>query len=172
LTSTSDKVIVRSGCLCYTNYVEDDVSELIRMSNSQDLIEENGTIRLSDAVWAEARRRADVIRTIAAQENVAAIVAAEAAQKLGLSERTIYRLVRRWRESGGSLPALVPTSPIGGKGKGRLSENVERIIIAAISDFYLSKQRVGINYLMTVIRAECRKGGSPPPLHQYCAIEN
>jgi len=133
------------------------------MNNREELIHESGTIRCSDAAWAEARRRADVIGPIADQETVASTVAAEAALKLGLTERTIYTLIRRWRESSGSFLALIPVISNGGKGQARLPEEVERFVTLAISTIYLSKQRISIASLMKVIRAECRKAGFRTP---------
>jgi len=83
--------------------------------SSDEVIEESGTIRLSDEMWSEARRRAEIIAPIAKHKNVSISIAKEAAQKLGLSERTIYNLVKLWKETGGSVPALAPRTSDGGR---------------------------------------------------------
>jgi putative transposase len=129
------------------------------MDNREKFIPESGTVRFSDAVWAEARRRADVIGPIATQETVSSTVAAEAALKLGVTERTVYNLVKRWRESAGSFLSLIPAASNGGKGQSRLPPELECIVSSVISAMYLSKQRISIASLMRVIRAECRKTG-------------
>ena len=59
---------------------------------SDNIIIESGTIRLTDAIWAKARHRAGVISSIAEEKSVSKVIATEAAQKLELSERTVYRL--------------------------------------------------------------------------------
>lgn len=65
----------------------------------------NAGLGLSDARWAEAQRRAAVIAPLAALPSVSASAARDAGRMLGLSERTIYGLLRLWQRSGGwSLP--------------------------------------------------------------------
>ena len=131
--------------------------------SSDELIEESGTIRLSDEIWAEARRRAEIIALIVEQGEVSKTLALEAAQNLGLSERTIYSLVKAWRESGGSVLALAPRQSNGGRGYGRLSSNIESIISMAIADTYLTNQRFSVSVLMRTIKERCLKSNLSPP---------
>ena len=133
------------------------------MDDPGEMIPESGIIRLSDAAWAEARRRAEVIVPIADRDVVPRIIAKEAAQTLGLSVRTVYNLVRRWKESDRSIISLAPSNSGGGKGQSRLPDTVERLITATIAELYLSRQRVSIAYLMRDIRGRCRKSGIKPP---------
>jgi len=128
-----------------------------------DIITESGAIRLSDAIWAKARYRAEVISEIAEKEVISTAVAAEAARKLDLSERTVYSLVRRWRESGGSITSLVSKGSSGGKGGSRLSTQVELLISDAINDTYLSRQKPTIASLMRIIKERCHKANLNPP---------
>jgi hypothetical protein len=72
---------------------------------------ESGTLTQADAAWEEARRRAALIGPLAAKEKTPASLAAKAGEQLGLSERTIYTLIRRYKASGGSLLSLVPSPP-------------------------------------------------------------
>jgi len=132
------------------------------MSGCEEVIPESGIIGLSEAAWAEARRRAAVIRPLAEANTLSANVAAGAGRILGLSERTIYTLVKRWRETDGSIPALI-AAPSNRKRPDRLSEKVERLVNAAISKMYMSKQRIRLSALMTLIREECRKAGLRAP---------
>ena len=97
------------------------------MSGCEEAIPESGTIRLSEAAWAEARRRAAVIQPLAEADALSANVAADAGRILGLSERTIYTLVKRWRATDGSIPALI-AAPSSRKKPDRLSEEVERLV--------------------------------------------
>lgn len=124
---------------------------------NHDIITESGAIRLSDAIWAKARYRAEVIGEIAEKKVISTAVAAEAARKLDLSERTIYSLVHKWRESGGSITSLVSRGSSGGKGGSRLSTQVELLISEAITDTYLSRQKPTVASLMRVIKERCHK---------------
>ena len=58
-----------------------------------------------DALWREAERRAAVIRPLAALPVCPHAQASAAAKELGVSERQVYRLLRRCREGGGELTA-------------------------------------------------------------------
>ena len=131
------------------------------MSGCKEVIPESGAIGLSEAAWAEARRRAAVIRPLAEAHTVPASIAAEAGRALNLSERTIYVLVKRWRETNGSIPSLI-TAP-SRKRPDRLPEEVERLVSTAITKMYLSKQRIRLSALMMLIRAECQKAGLRAP---------
>ena len=62
-------------------------------------------VRLSASAWDDAKRRAAVIAPLAATRVVPAPLAQEAADALGLSRRTIYTLIERYRASGGMLSA-------------------------------------------------------------------
>ena len=123
--------------------------------SDDNIIIESGAISLSDEQWSVARRRAEIISSIAEYDSVSTVMAEEAASRLNLSVRTIYRLIRRWRESGGSVPSLVSNGSNGGKGNARLSCNVEILISQAISDTYLSKQKPSVAALMRRIKELC-----------------
>ena len=128
------------------------------MSDYQDMerVSENGVLTLSDAVWNEARRRAVVISPLAQLDFVPEVAAAEGAKQLGLSVRTIYTLIRRYRESGGSLVALVPAHSNGGRGGKRLPEKVELILSSTISERYLTRQRTKIETVVREVRRRCK----------------
>lgn len=127
--------------------------------DEDNIISESGIISLSDKQWTEARKRAEIISVIAKYDNVSNAIAGEAASRLNLSTRTIYRLIRKWRDSDRSIAALAPDSSKGGKGSLRLPNNVELLISQAISDIYLSKQRPSVAALMRIIKERCHKVG-------------
>ncbi len=126
-------------------------------------VAERGTLSLPAAAWAEARRRAMVIGPLAAQDAVSAAAARDAGQALGLSERTIYVLLRHWRRSGGLAASLAPRPSPGGRGKGRLSAAAEAIVAEAIRDEYLSRQKKPAEAVVRAVRDRCRLGGIKPP---------
>ncbi len=84
------------------------------------MVPERGALCLSEPLWEEAKRRAAVIVPLVEQKTVAVALAAEAADALGVSTRTVYALIRRYRESGGLLSAFAPVRSQGGRGGTRL----------------------------------------------------
>lgn len=99
-----------------------------------------GTLTLPASLWAEAKRRAAVMAPLAAAAVVPAAAARAANEALGLSEHTVYALVRRYRHSSSLLASLAPPPPLGGRGKTRLPHPAEQIITEAIRDEYLTRQ--------------------------------
>jgi putative transposase len=57
---------------------------------------------ISDAAWREAQRRAEVIRPLAERGRRPQHLVRAAAERLELSERQTYTLIRRCLEAGGS----------------------------------------------------------------------
>jgi putative transposase len=138
------------------------MAHMFRMSDNNIIIE-SGAIRLTDSMWAKARYRAEVIGSIAEEKTISKVIATAAAQKLLLSERTVYRLVRRWCESGGAITALVSTGSKGGKGSSRLDANIESLISDAITNTYLSRQKPTLASLTKVIKEKCHKANLKAP---------
>jgi len=82
---------------------------------------------------------------------------------LGLSERTVYALLRRWRQSGGLTASLAPRPSPGGRGKGRIPAAAEKIVAEAIRDDYLTKQKKRAEAVVRAVRDRCRLVGTKPP---------
>lgn len=88
----------------------------------QDITEENessgtssleiGPVRLSETAWEEARRRAKVIQSLLKTSKISEKKRQTTANELGISKRTLSRLIERYKASGKLLSAL---APIGGK---------------------------------------------------------
>lgn len=132
--------------------------------NDQRLLEASCGTTLDARRWDEARRRAAIVGPLADFGPVSIDAAEEAARKLGLSSRSVYSLVRVWRQSGGSIPALVARKPPGGRGKTRLTKKLEVIFDEAIEQFYLKAQKPRIALLTKEIRRRCRLSGLKPPV--------
>ena len=124
---------------------------------------EQGTVRLSDAAWKEAERRAARIKPLADMPIVPASIANETAEQLNLSQRTIYILIRRFRESGGLLTSIAPNVSSGGRGKSRLPPLVDQIMTMAINELYLSKQKHTAEYVAHEVRRRCVRAKLNPP---------
>ncbi|PKA45169.1 helix-turn-helix domain-containing protein (plasmid) [Rhizobium sullae] len=72
----------------------------MRTIGALDLIPEQGVIGLSDVAWEEAKRSVVVIRPLAELPAAPAHLARRAGRVFGLTERTVYALIRRYRQSG------------------------------------------------------------------------
>ena len=129
----------------------------------RDRVPERGTLGLSDTAWAEARRRAVVIAPLAAQDVVPAPMARDAGRALGLSERTIYGLLRLWRQTGGLVASLAPHPSTGGRSKGRLTAVAEQVVAEAIRDEYMNKQKKRVEAVVDAVRKRCHREGITPP---------
>jgi putative transposase len=67
------------------------------MGDTTVAAKEKGLLTLTDAAWSEAKRRADMIRPLADGAVVTRRAADSVAQQLGVSRRTVYAFVQRWR---------------------------------------------------------------------------
>jgi putative transposase len=115
------------------------------------------------SVWQEAERRAVVLRPLAARHEAPAYLVREAANDLQISERWAYRLIRRLREDGGAVTALLPRTGQGAPRKSRISVDREAVICRVIEGRYLKRQKQRPSEIVRAVLAECRKGGMRPP---------
>ena len=76
----------------------------------------------------------------------------------GKSSRTIYRWIRKYKESGSPEALLTPKS-FGGQGKSRLDRNVEAVLQELIQSLYLSQQKLGISAFYREFRAKLFRDG-------------
>lgn len=126
-------------------------------------IKDNGLTGLPDKIWKEAERRAGFIRPLAMMETVPALLAKDTAVKMGLSQRSVYTLIQRFRESGGLLISLAPQTPSGGRGKNRLPTTVEQIISSTLAEMYLSRQKNTAEMVAQEIKRRCVRAKVEPP---------
>lgn len=136
---------------------------MAELEEDPERIAERGTLLLSAQARQEAQRRFPVIAPLAAQEVVSAVDARAAADLLGISSRTIYALVARFRASGGVMNSLAPGKPSGGRGRSRMPARVDDIVTAAIYDTYLTRQRRRIVRLVEEVQLRCKKAGVVAP---------
>lgn len=140
----------------------DDLSPALPVA-SPARVHESEVATLSVSDWEEATRRVVVIRPLATLDEIPADVANQAAEQLGLSQRTIYSLLQRYRASGGLLTSLVRRQSAGGRGKGRLAQGQEAVMSATIAELYLSPQRHRAADVVQEVRRRCHVAGLQPP---------
>ena len=115
------------------------------------------------SLWQEAERRAAVLRPLAALPTCPREQARAAAVALGVSERQIYRLLRKCREGGGTVTALVSSGSDGGRGKGRIDERRDALIRDAVAELYLTPQRLSAERIVIEVRRRARDQYLRPP---------
>jgi putative transposase len=87
---------------------------------------------------------------------------ADAAKKLGLSPRTVWRLAKKHAQHD-SIAKLIPQTSGRKPGAKVLDADVEVIIAGKIDSFYLSEESPTVKELHCRIAAECRKSGLSVP---------
>lgn len=116
-----------------------------------------------EPLWREAERRAAVIRPLAALAACPRSEASAAAKALGVSERQFYRLLRRCREGGGALTALVATGSGGGRGRARIEARRNELVRDVVAELYLTPQRLSAERIVEEVRRRARQHHLRPP---------
>lgn len=124
---------------------------------------ERGVLTAPEPVWAAATRRAEVIGRLAEKSTVGLAAAEEAAAHLGISRRQVYLLVGRWRAGEGVVSDLLPGRSSGGRGAGRLPDEVEAIMREVLRTRYLTRQRRSVAAVCREIVRQCRVRGLRTP---------
>lgn len=93
-----------------------------------------------------------------------------AAFALGLSRRQVYVLIRRAREGAGLVTDLAPERSGGGRGKGRLSEPVERIIRELLQKRFLTRQKRSLAAFHREVVHACKVQKLPVPTRNTIAL--
>jgi len=117
---------------------------------------------VSSQDWQEARRRLEVIQSLATATGRTRCSVEEAAELLRLSITHAYRLLKRY-ESDPRLTSLLPARRGRKQGHSRLAAMVEQLIQAAIEEVYLTRQKPRVSVLVEDVRRRCRALGLAPP---------
>ncbi|SFO50894.1 putative transposase [Pseudonocardia ammonioxydans] len=124
---------------------------------------ERGLLTASEADWSLARERAAVIGKLTASEVLGHEAADEAAARLGVSRRQVYTLVARWRAGAGAVSDLLPRRSSGGRGCGRVADDVETVLQDVLRARYLTRQRRSVASVHRAIVRACRLRGLRAP---------
>jgi putative transposase len=124
---------------------------------------ERGLLTLSEAAWSQAVLRAQVVAPLEASPVVGHAAADAAAERLGVSRRRVYILVRRYRQGIGAPSDLAPGRSSGGRSQGRLPEAVECIVRERLRKRFLSRPKCTLAALHRDIAQACKAQGLPVP---------
>src|SRR5690349_3794268 len=116
----------------------------------------------SDEDWAEAVRRAAIIRPLSEARRCSKAVIQAAAKTLGLGIPRTYRLVQAFR-SRPLTASLLPLKRGRVKGSRRLDPKVEAQIDAAVDAIYLKPERPSVKRLFGEVHRNCVAAGIKPP---------
>jgi putative transposase len=123
---------------------------------------ERGVLTAAAERWDLAVRRAGVIGQLAGQSTVG-LAAEAAAAELGVSRRRVYVLIGRWRAGEGLASDLLPGTSSGGRGGGRLPDEVEAVVREVLRARYLTRQRRTVASVCRDIARECKVRGLRVP---------
>jgi putative transposase len=127
------------------------------------VVVERGVLTAAAEAWDLAVRQAEVIGHLAGQRTVGLAAADAAAAELGVSRRQVYVLIRRWRAGEGLASDLLPGASSGGRGGGRLPDEVEAVVGQVLRTRYLTRQRRTAASVCREITRECKARGLRAP---------
>ena len=117
--------------------------------------------RYTDAQWAEAARRRDLLATLRGLPARNRIDVRAVGKELGIKPRHVWALLRRMETGDGDIAMFLPRR--GGPRAKRLSPDVETIVTQAIDQHYAKANRPSLTSLHTVVADRCRIAALPPP---------
>ena len=133
------------------------------MCTESDLFTEHGVLTASENEWELAHLRSKIIAPLAKLETISWKLADNAANKLKISRRQVYSLIKQYRQGNGFVSDMLLNKSQGGKGKSRLPESVEQIIRDVLFSHYLNKQKYSETAVWKQIVQRCRKLNLPIP---------
>ena len=119
-------------------------------------------VLISEEDWAEANRRYRIIHPLLTAKKRTTAMTKEAAITAAVHPVTIHRWLKAFERTG-KVSALVPADKNGGRGRSRLSVEVEKILQATIESEYLSRSKHSVSKTIREVERLCRLAGLDPP---------
>jgi putative transposase len=119
-------------------------------------------VLVPDEDWQEAQRRFSIIRPLLGVPRRSSEAVAEAARQADVHPITLYRWIKIYEQTE-RVSSLIPVKRDGGRGRSRLTPEVEKILNATIEDHYLKKQKRSIQSTCKEVERRCKNAGLPPP---------
>jgi putative transposase len=111
--------------------------------------------------WATANRRFALLKPILEKRTDGALVK-QIARENNVNASTLYRWLDRY-ETTGLVASLMEQPRNGGRGRPRLSPEIDAIVQQAIKDEYLTTQRKPLAKVHQVVASQCLRAGLPVP---------
>lgn len=146
-----------------------DLLELDTLSFSEKSeIDETYIDSISDKDWKIANRRYAIIKPILDRERTnnievnKTVLIREISEENSIGYATIYRWLNQFNTTG-LISSLAPTKRSGGRGKSRLSPEVDEVIEETIKSFYLTAQRRSKKDTAKEVIRRCKNASIDPP---------
>jgi putative transposase len=151
------------------NTVVAKVSKVIPIEAVTEKSEEQEISLIDSKLFAEAKRREDIIKPLVEQLKCSLKQAEQAGKELNLTSRQVYNLINTYRNNGFKLLSLLPENhKKGGLRKNRIDRNLDEVISKIIKKFYLNNQRFKISKIIEEVKLSCFRANIKAP--SVCTI--
>lgn len=130
------------------------ISELKPLTPVQSAPQTLDLAEISDDDWKIAQSRLSYLQPILSAPKKTAQLVKQQAELAGVHSVTLYRWMKAYKQEL-RLSALLPTKKNGGKGKPRLSDDVEALMVETINEFYLSVQKPSVQKTYNELKRRC-----------------
>lgn len=113
--------------------------------------------------WDVAKHRLELIQPLLVRRERGAAIANKLAATAGIGISTLYKMRDNYISSGALLSSLLPTKHSGGQGHGRISKEIEAVIVSVLDNFYFTDQRPSIQAAFDEICRLCDNAGLSKP---------
>lgn len=138
-----------------------DIEPLLDQKISESVKSSLELLAVTDDQWLVAQERFALIKPILENPGDGKLLN-DIAKKSNLNRTTLYRWVERY-QSTSLVSSLVAKERSGGKGKSRLSEEVEFILKDTIKSEYLTRDRHKIGHTIIEVINRCKNAKLKPP---------
>lgn len=126
---------------------------------SADKVQDNGFIyrdlsEIADSDWKELERRFNAITPLLNSASRAEIE--QHSESIGVHYTTLYRWLKNYKSTG-TLTGLLPRKEGRKPGELRIDSRAEAIIHETINNYYLTRQRPAIQFVINKVFAQCAK---------------
>ncbi len=133
-----------------------------RPDDPSDSIQACELSSVDEADWQTAEKRFATIRPLLGDVRRTRESVAVQAQAAKVHTATVYRWLDIYERTG-RVSALLPAKPNGGRGKSRLSTEVETVIKETLENYYLKQQKPSAQKTCLEVIRLCRQADLDPP---------
>lgn len=145
---------------------DNGLSEKLKINDviilNQEEIHENEMVPVTDSAWQKAQSKFLIIKPLIDLKVRTTKDVEDRANEVGVHSATLYRWIRKYEKTG-KPSALLPTRRTGGKGRSRLNDVVENILVDVIENFHIQSDKPHIPKTIKRVISACKAEGLRPP---------